>query len=235
MAIQKSNIGAKVYLMMVNTVFIPLALLNTHIGLFDPLWLAIVLSTINSCITVFYFKKSSEYLIFSSLIIIQIYFGLLLTLNEGSGGYIIPLSYVPIGAIIFANSKTNLYIFLPLLTAIFILFTVYNLDVINGPFYTLSIPICAFTIIASNRIDFFNLEENLRKESNQLKRINNDLEQFVYAAAHDLKSPIRGVYHLSQFLEDDFNLNHEGQKHVKSIQFQAEKMEITINLSLIHI
>lgn len=38
----------------------------------------------------------------------------------------------------------------------------------------------------------------------QLKKTNEQIEEFTYIASHDLKTPLRGIYHYTQFLEEDF-------------------------------
>lgn len=44
---------------------------------------------------------------------------------------------------------------------------------------------------------------DLRQASNALETANRDLEQFAYAASHDLKAPLRGIASLSDWLEED--------------------------------
>jgi len=48
-------------------------------------------------------------------------------------------------------------------------------------------------------------EKDLIRQNNRLTSLNHDLEQFIYAASHDLKTPIRGLSTLIQFLEQDFS------------------------------
>jgi len=54
---------------------------------------------------------------------------------------------------------------------------------------------------AQKRLDHFVHELNMRNE--QLDRMNKDLDNFVYAASHDLRSPIRNIETLLQFLNDE--------------------------------
>jgi signal transduction histidine kinase len=48
-------------------------------------------------------------------------------------------------------------------------------------------------------------EKDLTRQNKQLINLNHDLEQFIYAASHDLKTPIRGLSTLIEFMEQDFS------------------------------
>lgn len=48
-------------------------------------------------------------------------------------------------------------------------------------------------------------EKDLTLQNKRLISLNHDLEQFIYAASHDLKTPIRGLSTLIQFMEQDFS------------------------------
>lgn len=48
-------------------------------------------------------------------------------------------------------------------------------------------------------------EKDLTAQNKRLISLNNDLEQFIYAASHDLKTPIRGLNTLIQFMQQDFS------------------------------
>ncbi|QMU28917.1 chemotaxis protein CheB [Adhaeribacter radiodurans] len=89
----------------------------------------------------------------------------------------------------------------------------------------------AFIILNENRIpyrmlgsliDLTNLklaQEELRKTNVNLLRINNDLDNFVYTASHDLKSPISNIegllYHLELELENADDHILEILSHIK--------------------
>lgn len=47
------------------------------------------------------------------------------------------------------------------------------------------------------------LMENLKKREADLRRSNEDLDDFAYIVSHDLKEPLRGIRHFSQFLLED--------------------------------
>ena len=85
-------------------------------------------------------------------------------------------------------------------------------------------------------IDLTNLkfaQEELRKKNADLIRINNDLDNFVYTASHDLKSPISNIegliYHLELELEDADPHVLEILNHIKKSveRFQATIKDLT--------
>ncbi len=47
------------------------------------------------------------------------------------------------------------------------------------------------------------IEEEVKLRTAELKRANNDLEQFAFIASHDLKAPLRGIAHLSEWIKED--------------------------------
>ncbi len=54
------------------------------------------------------------------------------------------------------------------------------------------------------------IEKNLVKKGEELKRSNLDLEQFAYVASHDLKAPLRAMETLVEWLKDDLEDFTEG-------------------------
>jgi len=65
----------------------------------------------------------------------------------------------------------------------------------------------------------------LEASNAQLKYTNEELDQFVYSAAHDLRSPLRGIAALTQFvLEDDASLTDETRDRIELIAARAERM-----------
>jgi signal transduction histidine kinase len=57
--------------------------------------------------------------------------------------------------------------------------------------------VVAFTDLTERR----RLEQSLRRANEMLQRVNSDLEQFAYAAAHDLREPLRTIALYTQLLQ----------------------------------
>lgn len=63
--------------------------------------------------------------------------------------------------------------------------------------------------------------------SDQLKRINEELNNFAYAASHDLKSPLRGIDQLATWLKEDSGdtLNADAREHLRLMHSRIHRME----------
>lgn len=71
----------------------------------------------------------------------------------------------------------------------------------------------------------------LKATNEKLEAANHELEQFTYAAAHDLKSPLRGIQNLAQFLMEDAAafLPAKSQKHLSLLHRRAHRLEQLLN------
>ena len=65
----------------------------------------------------------------------------------------------------------------------------------------------------------------------QLKQTNVQLEDFAYIASHDLKTPIRGIHHYAQFLEEDFkdDLPEDALEMIQGIKKLTKRMDNLVN------
>lgn len=69
-------------------------------------------------------------------------------------------------------------------------------------------------------------EADLRRANNELEQMNQELDDFVYTASHDLRAPLTGVSTLAQWiLEDDGSLTAESRERLALIQARIERMK----------
>lgn len=70
-------------------------------------------------------------------------------------------------------------------------------------------------------------EERLEAQRNELVRVNQDVEQFAYVASHDLRSPLRAIDNLSQWIADDLgeDLPQETARHIDLMQNRVQRMD----------
>lgn len=75
--------------------------------------------------------------------------------------------------------------------------------------------------------------ERDRKEmatvNEQLKTSNQDLAQFAYIASHDLKAPLRAVYNLATWIEEDHAAGKDISKHIAMLKPKVQRMDALIN------
>ncbi|MBC7928083.1 MAG: hypothetical protein H7039_20760 [Bryobacteraceae bacterium] len=71
------------------------------------------------------------------------------------------------------------------------------------------------------------LEQTLKTSNEALVKLNKDLEQFAYAAAHDLREPLRTISLYTQLLENSYSehLGPHGRKALQFIRGGATRME----------
>jgi len=80
-----------------------------------------------------------------------------------------------------------------------------------------------------------NAEEEINSYITALKKSNQELDDFAYIASHDLKEPLRGLNHNSQFLKDDFleTISENGVRRIDRMIYLCERMERLVN-DLLH-
>lgn len=81
-----------------------------------------------------------------------------------------------------------------------------------------------------------NLNQELQNNMEELKRSNNDLQQFAYVASHDLQAPLRTITSFIQIIEEDYHekFDEEGKEILTRIISASTRMKILINDLLIY-
>jgi light-regulated signal transduction histidine kinase (bacteriophytochrome) len=76
--------------------------------------------------------------------------------------------------------------------------------------------------------------DELAKINLELERSNRELASFAYAASHDLKEPLRGIYNFSTVLLEDYAqvLDDEGIECLQTVVSLSVRMETLINALL---
>lgn len=73
--------------------------------------------------------------------------------------------------------------------------------------------------------------QETERATNDLKRSNEDLEQFAYIASHDLKAPLRAIDNLSLWLQEDLEdvLEGEPKENMKILRQRIVRMETLLD------
>ena len=71
------------------------------------------------------------------------------------------------------------------------------------------------------------LTGNLVESVQELEKANQEIRQITYAAAHDLKTPLRGMSMISQWILEDHGdvLAPEAQEQIKQLSYRAERFD----------
>lgn len=96
----------------------------------------------------------------------------------------------------------------------FVLFMGLALTVVIG-YYT-------FTVVTRNVI----IEKQVRRRTAELAERNQDLDDFVYIASHDLREPLRGIHNYANFLIEDYEeiLDDDGKDKLRMLGTLSQKM-----------
>jgi PAS domain S-box-containing protein len=74
-------------------------------------------------------------------------------------------------------------------------------------------------------------EEALAHKTEELTRMNAELEDFTHSVSHDLKEPLRGIEAFAGFIADDYGdkLDEQGQRYVNVLRESAVRMKDLID------
>ncbi|MGF7141537.1 PAS domain-containing sensor histidine kinase [Roseimarinus sediminis] len=74
------------------------------------------------------------------------------------------------------------------------------------------------------------LEDRVKRRTQQLHAVNKELETFTYSVSHDLKAPLRGIDGYSKLLLDEYgdSLNEEASHFIKTIRSSTLQMNLLI-------
>jgi signal transduction histidine kinase len=78
------------------------------------------------------------------------------------------------------------------------------------------------------------MSRKLKENITELERRNEELNRFAYVVSHDLKAPLRGIYNVIQWIEEDLGseLSPQMRKYLAYIPQRTKKMEELINAIL---
>lgn len=74
-------------------------------------------------------------------------------------------------------------------------------------------------------------QKELINSSNKLKKQNDELNQFSYVVSHDLKAPLRAIFKLSEWIEEDLGpfVAGDSKKNLQILRGRVFRMESLIN------
>lgn len=74
-------------------------------------------------------------------------------------------------------------------------------------------------------------EQDLKRHSKNLQKINKELDQFAYVVSHDLKAPLRAINNLSEWIEEDLgdHTNEDLKNNLQLLRGRVLRMQSLID------
>ena len=94
------------------------------------------------------------------------------------------------------------------------------------------------TELENQRKDLIKTNIALDDSVAQVESANRELEQFAYATAHDLKSPLTGIIQLTGWLEEDlrdYDLPDEVRTYLSLLYARSERMQALLNSTMYYV
>lgn len=79
----------------------------------------------------------------------------------------------------------------------------------------------------SNIIDRTKLHQQIRKKNAELKKINTELDHFVYATSHELRSPLTSILGILNVMEKDIT-GSKNSMHIQLIRAGINKVDVFV-------
>ncbi|MBC8054232.1 MAG: CHASE3 domain-containing protein [Sphingobacteriaceae bacterium] len=85
--------------------------------------------------------------------------------------------------------------------------------------------------LTSLSVSLNSMSETLDKNIKELEKRNKELNQFAYVVSHDLKAPIRGIYNVTQWIEEDLGneVSPQMRNYLNIIPDRIKRMEDLIH------
>jgi len=85
--------------------------------------------------------------------------------------------------------------------------------------------------LSSLSISLNSMSEKLSRNISELEKRNAELNQFAYVVSHDLKAPVRGIYNVIQWIEEDLDkeISPAMRKYLDIIPQRIKRMEDLID------
>jgi PAS domain S-box-containing protein len=102
-----------------------------------------------------------------------------------------------------------------------------DLEAIYRPYRAVDGTVLGVVTLLTDITDRKTMERRLARQTRDLVRSNEELEQFAYVASHDLKAPLRGIENLVSWIEEDLEgvLTGDTQANMTLLKSRVRRLE----------